>query len=757
MMNACPRPLSKWARIVFLCAIAAFSGARPLFADNGSVVVAFPIAAIKIDGDLSDWPKEAKTYPIARVEYGDKLVGDKDLHAQFRVGYHVAEHALYVAVEVSDDSIVLDGPGMARWDAQDGAEIFLNAAHAGAGSPVVQYARYGNQSQVVGPSGSTDQGAKVAVARTENSIIYEWRIDLGSEIGDGRVADFDISVADKDKDGSFSWLAWGPGTQKVDTPDRCGVLILARPDTKFGAVSGTIAWKDGTETALPARVRVQSSKSATVWREAVVDPSGVYKTGDLPVGSYSIHAVDSPDLRVDPNPHVDVEIREGTPAKAELLKVVPIAWPGLIGDTGVLLKPGTIDALALDSVLSAYLDYYKIPGMSVAVIKDWKVVYHRGLGVKNTTTQEPVTGDTVFEAASMTKPVCAYIALRLVDRGVLKLDTPLYTYLPYEDIAYDDRYKLITARMVLTHRTGFPNWRSGKLDIQFTPVSKFSYSGEGFVYLGKVMEQLTGKKLVELCREEVFEPLGIEHASLVWTDAIAMLTATGHGAVAPLAKGKPSAPNMAASLHVDAKNYAKFLIAYGQGKGLKQETWNDMLRSQSAIPDDPDASFGLGVSIKKTPEGIYFGHGGRNPGFTSLSAINKDLGCGYVFLVNNDDASKVENILNAYLFTGKSGLKNAKPSAHKLAKIDPKIYDQYIGRYEINHETTVVVTREGDKLIAQPSGDTPFELFPESETVFFQKANTDVTVTFVKNARGKISHFIVSHNGRKTEAKRVEQ
>ena len=156
--------------------------------------------------------------------------------------------------------------------------------------------------------------------------------------------------------------------------------------------------------------------------------------------------------------------------------------------------------------------------MSVAVIKDSKVVYHRGLGVTNMLTQQPVTDDTVFEAASMTKPVCAYIVLRLVDRGVLKLDTPLYTYLPYDDIAYDDRYKLITARMVLTHRSGFPNWRSGKLDIKFTPGTEFSYSGEGFVYLGKVVERLTGKKLVQLCEEEVFKPLEIEHATLVWIE-----------------------------------------------------------------------------------------------------------------------------------------------------------------------------------------------------------------------------------------------
>ena len=455
-------------------------------------------------------------------------------------------------------------------------------------------------------------------------------------------------------------------------------------------------------------------------------------------------------------PHVNVEISTDAPAKAKLLQVTPIPWPGLIGDEGVLRTAGTLDAGALDRVLKAYLDYYRIPGMSVAVIKDSKVVYHRGLGVRNTLTQEPVTDDTVFEAASMTKPLCAYIVLRLVDRGVLKLDTPLYTYLPYEDIAYDDRYKLITARMVLTHRSGFPNWRSGKLDIKFTPGTQFSYSGEGFVYLGKVVEKLTGKKLVQLCQEEVFKPLEIEHASLVWTEEIAKLTATGHGATSPMVKGRPSQPNMAASLHVDAKNYAKFLIAYVQGKGLAEATARDMLRSQGAIPDEPKSSFGLGVAIEETPHGIHYGHGGRNTGFTSLSVMYKDLGIGYVFLVNNDDASKVANILNAYLITGKSGLKNTRPIAHKLAKIDPKIYDEYIGRYEIGHETIVTVTREGDKLMAQPSGDARFELFPESEATFFIKPTTDATATFVKDTNGRISHIVLTRDGRKTEAKRLE-
>jgi CubicO group peptidase (beta-lactamase class C family) len=393
-----------------------------------------------------------------------------------------------------------------------------------------------------------------------------------------------------------------------------------------------------------------------------VDSSGAYRATTLPAGPYSVHAVDSTDLRVDTKTGVDIQVEADRAVKAGLLRVIPVPWPGLIGSEGVLRRPGPVKPDELDRFVRAYLEYFRIPGISVAVIKDFEVVYHRGLGVKNTATREPVGDDTVFEAASMTKPVFAYTVLRLAGRGVLDLDTPLYTYLPYEDIAHDDRYKLITARMVLTHRTGFPNWRSGKLDIKFTPGTQVSYSGEGFVYLGKVVEHLTGKRLVDLCREEVFVPLGIENASLVWNEAMARLGATGHGGHTPLGKGRPSAPNVAASLHIDARNYARFLISVLQGKGLSERTAKEMLRRQVQIPGDTGGAgwWGLGIAIEETPFGENYGHGGRNPGFTSRSVLYKDRGIGYVFLVNNDDASKIDDVLNAYLVAGKSGLKKGR-------------------------------------------------------------------------------------------------
>ena len=663
-MNASRASSFLFRRLVGLVAAVMLLGTQPTYGQNGAVGIAYPAKGITVDGDLSDWPGGLKSYPIERVESGDNLVGKDDLKACFRIAYDASGHALYVAVEVDDDSIVLDGPGEARWDTQDGCELFIDAAHAGGDSPIViQYARYGNQNRVVGPPEASEKTMKVAVARTDSRIVYEWRIEVGSKArsrpgdrvrrlgggqGQGRLV-LVGRVGEGDAEDSGARPVRRDPPRQPGNPIRRGLRQrrLERPVPGGPPLPGP-----DPVVAVP-----RSCGAGRSWIRRGPTRPRCFPRARTRSMSWIRRTCASTRSRTSTS-----RSRPTATAKADLLRVTPIPWPGLIGAEGVLRESGALNPDELDRFVQAYLDYFKIPGISVAVIKDSRVVYHRGFGVKNTATGEPVADDTVFEAASMTKPVFAYTVLRLVDRGVLDLDTPLYTYLPYEDIAHDDRYKLITARMVLTHRTGFPNWRSGKLDIKFTPGTQVSYSGEGFVYLGKVVEHLTGKKLVDLCREEVFAPLGIENASLVWNENVARLTATGHAGTSPLSKGKPDQPNMAASLHVDAGNYAKFLIAVLQGKGLSKGSAEEMLRAQVKIPDQQAASWGLGIAIEETPVGTNYGHGGRNTGFTSRSVMYKDLGIGYVFLVNNDDASKMDNVLNAYLIAGKSGLKNTSPS-----------------------------------------------------------------------------------------------
>src|SRR4030095_7755799 len=177
----------------------------------------------------------------------------------------------------------------------------------------------------------------------------------------------------------------------------------------------------------------------------------------------------------------------------------------------------------LEKDIPRLMKFADIPGMSAALINNGKLVWRKNFGVTNGETGEVVTDSTIFEAASLTKIVTAYAALQLVDQGKLNLDTPLNRYLGNNyDCGNDERINLITARRILTHSTGFPNWRpegSATLPIIFNPGEKFSYSGEGFVYLSKVIEKITAINFDDYVEQKVFNPLKMSSSSLVWLDS----------------------------------------------------------------------------------------------------------------------------------------------------------------------------------------------------------------------------------------------
>ena len=149
-----------------------------------------------------------------------------------------------------------------------------------------------------------------------------------------------------------------------------------------------------------------------------------------------------------------------------------------------------------------------LPGLQVARVEDGTVVEDFALGVVEAEGEVPITASTVFEAASLSKPVTAYVAFRLVDRGELDLDTPLWEILEYPRLAHDGRARTITPRMVLSHTTGLPNWGGTPLELIEEPGEAWGYSGEGFVYLQRAMEKLTGRSLQELPRPRCSAPLG---------------------------------------------------------------------------------------------------------------------------------------------------------------------------------------------------------------------------------------------------------
>lgn len=279
-----------------------------------------------------------------------------------------------------------------------------------------------------------------------------------------------------------------------------------------------------------------------------------------------------------------------------------------------------------------------IPGLAIAVIEKGKAVYVKGFGQCSNDTGGTVDENTVFAAASLSKPVFAYAVLQLVDEGKIELDRPLYQYLPYPDIEKDDRYKKITARMALSHSSGFPNWRRGELEILFTPGEKFQYSGEGFTYLMKVVEHITGDPLHVFMQKKVFAPLGMSRSSYIWEDRFYDNNAFPHietGKTAKLYKNETG--NSAHSLLTTATDFALFMEAYLSGKNLKKATFKAMQSPQIEV-DQMDSwriAWGLGVGLQQTKAGTAVWQWGDNYTFKCFVIGFPDKQTGIAYFTNS--------------------------------------------------------------------------------------------------------------------------
>jgi CubicO group peptidase (beta-lactamase class C family) len=225
----------------------------------------------------------------------------------------------------------------------------------------------------------------------------------------------------------------------------------------------------------------------------------------------------------------------------------------------------------LDSAVPCLLNKYKVHGAALAIIRDGELVYSKGWGVKHIGESSPINEQTVFPAASLTKPVFAYGALMLARDGMLDLDRSLSDYLKEPYIQGDNRLQKITARMVLSHTTGFPNWRPGfwtgspkSLKIQFEPGTNFRYSGEGYNYLQLVVENITGKQLDIYMSDAVLNPLGMHDSRFIWDETFKSEIAIPHnrwGRAVDKWHWQPEKPMGAATLFTTIEDYAKFLSA----------------------------------------------------------------------------------------------------------------------------------------------------------------------------------------------------
>ncbi|MWB93091.1 serine hydrolase [Flavobacterium sp. GA093] len=312
-----------------------------------------------------------------------------------------------------------------------------------------------------------------------------------------------------------------------------------------------------------------------------------------------------------------------------------------------------------DAAIEKWLEENKVPTLGIGVIENGKLQQVKVFGEISKGIAAPY--NTIFNVASLTKPVTAMVALKLVSLGKLNLDEPICKFWTDPDVAKDPRNRKLTTRLILSHQTGFPNWRwmneSKKLDFEFEPGTKYQYSGEGMEYLRKALENKFNKSLQQLASELIFEPLKMNDTRYVWDKN----TDTSRLAIGYDKSGnayetvKNTIPNAADDLLTTIEDYGRFLANVMNGDGLTHKVFEEMVSNQ--VASTKGKHFGLGFEIYDLGNGEYaLSHGGADNGVQTLFVIFPQIKKGLFIFTNSDTGARTyESLLKHYL--GNSGQK----------------------------------------------------------------------------------------------------
>ena len=355
----------------------------------------------------------------------------------------------------------------------------------------------------------------------------------------------------------------------------------------------------------------------------------------------------------------------------------PTATPAATktGDPARVIKRldgSRIEADELTARIDQLTKKANVHGLAVSIFNDDELAYIKTFGVKNTETGEPLRTDTVFYGASLSKAVFPVLVMQLVEEGVIDLDTPLVKYMDkpvheYEakvwhedqgDLKNDELHKKITARMCLSHTTGLPNWRSEEegLRIYFEPGTRYSYSGEGMVFLQVAIERLTKRPLEDWMQERVFQPYGMKTSSYTWQPRFEENYCHGHNEAGEVfKKDKDNAARAPSTLETTPEDYARFVQAVLKGQGLKESSWKEIFSPQIRIRsktqfgpyeetteyDDIELSYGFGWGLFQTPHGRAAFKEGHGDGFEHYSVIFPEKGMGVVIMTNSANGESI--------------------------------------------------------------------------------------------------------------------
>jgi len=421
-----------------------------------------------------------------------------------------------------------------------------------------------------------------------------------------------------------------------------------------------------------------------------------------------------------------------------------------------------------------------VPGVSIAVIHNGKIEWARGFGVRNS-DGAPVNAETMFQAGSISKPVAAMAALRLVQEAKMTLDADINTYLtswkfPSDPVAGG---KPINLRELLTHTAGttvhgFPGYASTELvptlvqvlngekpantlaiRSEQPPMKEWKYSGGGYTIIQQAIVDVAHETFPKLLHDAVLAPIGMSRSTYEQPLPAALHdnAATPYrGNGKPVEGGAHTYPEMAAAgLWTTPTDIAKYAIEVEQSlEGKANHVLNADMTRQMLTPGM--RRWGLGVEIGGADANPYFSHGGANEGFRNIFVAYEKNGEGAVVMTNADNGSQLGTEI-IHSIAAEYDWPDWHAAVRTAVSVDPKILAQYVGTYTVAPNVDLVITLENGSLMGQPRGEPKFPIYFANESKFFL-TDSPIEGEFSRGADGKVDSLIVHQGGRDMKAPR---
>ena len=409
--------------------------------------------------------------------------------------------------------------------------------------------------------------------------------------------------------------------------------------------------------------------------------------------------------------------------------------------------------LSFEDSVSNWLAENNVPAAGIGLIENGEIKYVKVFGELK--KDIPAPDNTIFNVASITKTVVIMLTLKLVETRQWDLDKPLSDYWVDPDVATDSLHTKLTTRHVLTHQTGFPNWRNDhpdrKLAFDFPPGTKYQYSGEGFEYLRHTLEHRFKKPLEKLTDSLLFKPLGMKDTHQSWDSTMDESKFAfwhdheGNKYDMPYKTGASAASDLLTTV----EDYCRFGVFVMNGAGLSSTLFNNMVTPHSNI--QKHSAVGLGwFIINGLPNGEYaIYHMGANPGVKTIAVFLLKSKRGVVVFTNGENGMYVYNNVIKEAFDIGDNIYEymyERPNVPKIINVPDGVINKYTGHYQ--YPDVNVISKKENEITISVGGLPKSILYPEAENKFFMR-EYDIKVEFVKDDSDKVTKLILYFNGNK--------